>query len=126
MARRSGMPFPTFLVLLLAAASASAGTLIGCFQDGPKRALVSSRLTLAGSVTVKACSDAARARGLPVYGLARGNECWASKFVFSTSRHVHYTAAAAAATHDASAATPARCCCRSPALPALCDAQVLI
>lgn len=81
-----------FAVLLLAGCtvhSAAAGSFVGCFSDEvievlPTRALLTVQLTPA------ACSSAASARGLTVYGL-KGNECWIGVFCFmlfyNFSRH---------------------------------------
>lgn len=106
----------SLFVLLLSASVVSAYTLTGCFQDGPKRALLSTRLALPSALTPKACSDAARARGLPVYGLARGNECWIGMLAVCCQPH-HNTAALAVL--DLESSTHAHHCCRCRAPP--CD-----
>jgi len=50
-------------------------TLVGCFKDGPRRVLP-TQVSGSGQLTQSICSEAAKARGQPLYGLKNGNECW--------------------------------------------------
>lgn len=78
MARRFHVPAIAWLCLAAAAVVSidAADTLVGCYLDGPRRSLSSQLIQTGGQLTVKACSDAAKARGQPVFAVARGNECW--------------------------------------------------
>lgn len=72
----SRLHFCTCLLLCCSIIAAGAASeFVGCFGTG-SRDVLPEWAVLATALTPSACADAAAARGLPVYGLKGGTECW--------------------------------------------------